>query len=139
MGKRGPKPKALLDRMFPFLEWQGDCLVWTGGTDEKGYGRVWAPGWDTPLAHRLVWLLHQGDLEEPLLRHACDNPPCCNLEHLVPGDARSNAADMLERHRENPPWRGVTVCKRGHRFTPDNTYITPDGRRNCRRCRRRKY
>ena len=26
------------------------------------------------------------------------------------------------------------ICKNGHRYTPENTYITPDGRRNCRAC-----
>jgi WhiB family transcriptional regulator, redox-sensing transcriptional regulator len=29
-----------------------------------------------------------------------------------------------------------THCKRGHRFSADNTYYTPDGRRRCRTCLR---
>ena len=27
-----------------------------------------------------------------------------------------------------------THCKRGHEFTPENTYVKPDGRRQCRAC-----
>lgn len=30
-----------------------------------------------------------------------------------------------------------TTCKFGHRLTPANTYVTPQGHRRCRRCRRR--
>jgi hypothetical protein len=29
-------------------------------------------------------------------------------------------------------------CKRGHEFTPENTYIKPDGGRVCRECRRQR-
>jgi WhiB family redox-sensing transcriptional regulator len=29
-----------------------------------------------------------------------------------------------------------THCKHGHRFSADNTYYTPDGRRRCRTCLR---
>jgi hypothetical protein len=31
-----------------------------------------------------------------------------------------------------------THCKYGHEFTPDNTYITPQGWRNCRQCQNAK-
>lgn len=29
-----------------------------------------------------------------------------------------------------------THCPYGHRYTPTNTYVGPNGRRNCRTCRR---
>jgi hypothetical protein len=31
---------------------------------------------------------------------------------------------------------GMTHCKRGHEFTPENTYVQPNGRRVCRTCKR---
>ena len=34
------------------------------------------------------------------------------------------------------PQASKTHCKRGHRFSPDNTYYTPDGQRRCRKCLR---
>ena len=30
----------------------------------------------------------------------------------------------------------ATHCQRGHEFTPENTYVDPDGWRNCRACRK---
>jgi WhiB family redox-sensing transcriptional regulator len=34
------------------------------------------------------------------------------------------------------PQASKTHCKRGHRFTAENTYYAPDGQRRCRRCLR---
>jgi WhiB family redox-sensing transcriptional regulator len=34
------------------------------------------------------------------------------------------------------PQARKTHCKRGHRFSPDNTYYAPDGQRRCRICLR---
>jgi WhiB family redox-sensing transcriptional regulator len=51
------------------------------------------------------------------------------------------AADRAGRphHRQAPashPQASKTHCKRGHPFSADNTYYTPDGRRRCRTCLR---
>jgi WhiB family transcriptional regulator, redox-sensing transcriptional regulator len=35
------------------------------------------------------------------------------------------------------PQASKTHCKRGHRFTAENTYYTPDGYRRCRTCLRK--
>ena len=34
------------------------------------------------------------------------------------------------------PQASKTHCKRGHLFSPENTYYAPDGQRRCRRCLR---
>ena len=34
-----------------------------------------------------------------VLRHTCDNPSCCNIEHLVVGTQKDNVRDMIERNR----------------------------------------
>jgi WhiB family redox-sensing transcriptional regulator len=45
---------------------------------------------------------------------------------------RSQARRVSTKH----PQASKTHCKRGHRFTAENTYYAPDGQRRCRRCLR---
>jgi hypothetical protein len=40
------------------------------------------------------------------------------------------------RAPDRHPQASKTHCKRGHPFTADNTYYTPDGHRRCRTCLR---
>lgn len=51
--------------------------------------------------HRVSYFLTHGHLPPaPLvIRHTCDNPPCCNPAHLVPGTYQDNARDCVERGR----------------------------------------
>lgn len=76
-----------------------ECWPWTGCTNEWGYGGTYLLG--TPcLAHRKAWILTNGPIrDELLILHSCDNPPCCNPEHLRPGTNAENMSDMSKRMR----------------------------------------
>jgi WhiB family transcriptional regulator, redox-sensing transcriptional regulator len=56
------------------------------------------------------------------------------VRRLIAADraGRPQARRVPARH----PQASKTHCKRGHRFTAENTYYTPDGRRRCRTCLR---
>lgn len=81
----------------------GDCRVWLGGKNEHGYGRIKRAGRQT-RAHRVAYELAHGPIPEGLgVLHRCDNPPCCNPDHLYVGDQRANVQDAIERGRASPP------------------------------------
>lgn len=63
----------------------------------------WRPG--STSAHVIAWALAHGRWPRPqeVVRHACDNRPCCNPAHLVVGSAKDNARDAYERGR-NSTW-----------------------------------
>lgn len=76
------------------------CWMWTGSvTRYGGYGQVWIDG-GVLLIHRLAWELTHGPIPDGLkVLHDCDNPPCCNSEHLFLGTQADNMADMRAKGR----------------------------------------
>ncbi len=70
------------------------CLVWTGSTrNTDGYGSIIYRG-KVVAAHRLAYALAKGPIADGVhIRHSCDNPPCCEPEHLLAGTQIDNMAD----------------------------------------------
>jgi len=70
--------------------------------------------------------------------HTCDNPPCCNPDHLYAADNSQNHQDGAKRGRMQGQWK--THCKHGHEFTPENTFkdrrANGAGSRHCKTCAR---
>jgi hypothetical protein len=103
----------LMDRLRAKLErLPNGCLVWTGATDRKGYGKIGrgGRGEGTALVHRVVYEDHFGEVPVgKLVLHRCDNPPCCELTHLFVGTHADNVADMDAKGRRR------TVALRGDR------------------------
>lgn len=51
-------------------------------------------------AHRFAWAAVNGDLKDGIvIRHKCDNPPCCNPAHLEDGTQIDNISDAVSRRR----------------------------------------
>lgn len=83
-----------------------DCLEWPGRVDKGGYGRFARYGQRT--AHRVAYFIEHGSIPSgKLVLHSCDNPPCCNPQHLYLGDAKDNSRDRTERMRA--PRHRITI------------------------------
>ncbi|MEU9067340.1 HNH endonuclease [Streptomyces sp. NPDC048306] len=69
---------------------------------------------------------------DEMARHTCDNPPCVNPDHLIPGSRSDNMMDMLQRNRRRSTV-GIKQDQR-HGLTPYERFMsyvdtetTPDG------------
>ncbi len=107
--RMGPEPVPLEKRYK--VDPDTGCWIFDGAPDKDGYGNIRHDG-KVVKAHRLaahLWL--DFDLDDPRqIRHSCDNPPCINPEHLLPGTRADNARDMVERGRQaktQPHWKLV--------------------------------
>lgn len=77
------------------------CWEWNKSRSEKrgGYGQKRLGG-KTYKSHRLSWMIFRSHIPEGLfVCHKCDNPPCCNPDHLFLGTGRDNVRDAIEKGR----------------------------------------
>ena len=113
------------------------CWLWTGVTDH-GYGRI-SMQRKTLAAHRIAFEHFKGPIPDGLfVLHKCDNPPCCNPDHLFLGTHKDNMADCVAKGRH---WSAnLATCKNGHPRTPENVVRWKYSNRSgsyCKICRRR--
>ena len=92
------------------------CWIWTGTTNDYGYGVFLLPGEIPVRAHRYAYEFFTGE-KIPLgkiIMHSCDNPPCVNPAHLRVGTKAENNADTSIKHRHHyglDHWNGrLTVA-----------------------------
>ena len=74
------------------------CWEWTGYKDRHGYGDLSYMGRHLQ-AHRIAWMLLKGDPGTMHCLHKCNNPPCCNVDHLYLGMHAENTRDRVEALR----------------------------------------
>lgn len=92
---------SLEQRLLSKVKQVGECLLWTGQKDKKGYGRINIGG-KVRRAHIVHFELHNGPVPEgKILMHSCDTPACIHLGHLTPGTQLENVRDMLTKGRAN--------------------------------------
>ena len=102
------------ERFWAKVERGPGCWEWKASRSRQGYGQFGmdrgGPRWSNSPAHRVAWEFTYGPIPSGLLIcHRCDNPPCCNPEHLFLGTVSENAVDsvakgrwMVHRHRNQP-------------------------------------
>lgn len=104
------RPASTPDVLWSKVEKKGpnECWHWNGYKNEDGYGRTWIndKGY---YAHRVIFNLAFPNViqlsapkdtdETGFLLHKCDNPSCCNPNHLFVGNHADNMADKVKKGR----------------------------------------
>jgi len=89
----------LKDRILAKLDKTTECWIWSGAKNKKGYGVIGVKG-SCKLVHRVFYEIHLSkSLTGFMVLHKCDNPPCCNPEHLYVGLHKDNMTDRNVRGR----------------------------------------
>lgn len=113
------------DDRFPFMP-----RILTPSPDQAGYLRVVLDG-KHRYVHRLVAREWLGEC-----------PPGREVAHRPPFDRADNRPENLcyltrQENLAQRQWKRSEKCRRGHKYTPANTYTVPStGQRICKECRR---
>jgi hypothetical protein len=95
-----------IERFFRFVDKKeiSDCWCWTGSKDKDGYGRI---GFKIDnkkkmfRANRLAYFIENpADDQHSIVCHNCDNPSCCNPNHLFLGTSSQNSKDCRNKGRQ---------------------------------------
>jgi hypothetical protein len=107
------------------------CWLWTACKDIGGYGNYY-----NQRAHRVAYEVLVGPIPDGMvLDHLCCVRACVNPEHLR---VCTHVENVLAPHSVSPTAinQRKTHCYRGHPYTEETLMVKPDGRRECRICRR---
>lgn len=91
-----------------------DCWLWIKLLDKKmGYGRTKIGG-KAQGSHRKAFEFAVGKIPKGLcVCHKCDNPPCCNPNHLFLGTHKDNMQDAARKGRFK--WNGIIPGLKGEK------------------------
>jgi hypothetical protein len=106
-----------IDRFWSLIDIKNnnDCWEWKNSLSQDGYGKFKCNK-KTLRAHRVSYFLRYGDLPDNLfVCHKCDNPKCCNPEHLFLGTPKQNIQDASSKGhlRGMPNGRKLINAKNG--------------------------
>lgn len=88
---------TLSERFWSKVDVRGpdECWPWTASCFGDGHGQF---GIDYSMAgaHRVAWTLTNGPIPKgEWVLHKCNDPACCNPNHLYLGDHQDNVDDMV--------------------------------------------
>jgi hypothetical protein len=80
---------------------EGDCIMWLGARNNRGYGSVGIGGNRSALVHRYVYEQMVGPIAEGMtIDHLCMNKLCVNVEHL---EVVTRSENSKRAHRARHP------------------------------------
>lgn len=98
----GRKKINVIDKFWAKVDQRSkdECWLWLGAPDKDGYGQIW-DGYTGKMkrAHKVSAEIHHGPANGRIVMHSCDNPCCCNPEHLSYGTPQENQSDKVAKNR----------------------------------------
>ena len=110
MAKRQRKTTPIDERLYRSCKYieETECWEWQLATNNIGYGMIRDPDYGPHekggmrTTHRVSYEIHKGRIpNNKIVMHSCDNPKCCNPEHLFLGTHQDNSQDMISKDRHN--------------------------------------
>ncbi len=82
------------------VETDSGCWEFVGGRTGSNYGVLYVGNGTCVSAHRLSYEIEYGPIPKGMfVCHTCDNPPCCNPNHLFVGSLQDNKVDEVSKGR----------------------------------------
>lgn len=132
---KSAKGNTIEEKLYSRIEisLENKCWNYIGSVDKDGYGmfRLYDKTYRT---HRLSYLLFKGEIPQNyVIDHICSNRKCCNPDHL---EAVTNSENIKRGDTGKNNHQSLKeYCPKGHKYTPENTYINPKGSRECMICK----
>lgn len=113
---RGPRGKYHMKKSPEQRFWEkvdrrgeDECWPWKAHRDDFGYGTIYIGKHER--SHRATWMFCRGPIPEGMcVCHRCDNPWCCNPNHLLVATKGDNNRDMFQKGRDRLPKGEEVFC-----------------------------
>lgn len=140
----------LIEHFWKRVDTTGDCWLWTGEVNNKGYGVYMVyegDGREKLLAHRFSALMSGLPIDGPdsVVMHACDTPRCVRPLHLSIGTQTDNIRDAKAKERLDLSGLtadtsiSCTACGTEFVGPPNARYCSDHCRVEMQRVKRRQY
>lgn len=117
--------KYIVDESTPLLN-GSHCHLWTGSTNNSGYGQTWLNG-SMKYVHRLAYENKFGKIADGKeMGHLCHNKTCMNPDHLKEMTHQENIQHGYDSKQKRKKIVTLTKDQRLHIIKNENHVSTKD-------------